>query len=68
MAFSTADLTNIETAIATGELLVEIDGRRVTYRSIDDLRKARNIISAALQTSGATAKATRTSYASRVRN
>ncbi len=68
MAFSTADLTNIEAAIATGEMTVEIDGRRVTYRSIDDLRKARNIISAALQSSGVAAKATRVSYASRVRS
>ena len=66
MAFSTADLTSIETAIATGELTVEIEGKRVTYRSIDDLRKARNLIMAELQASGATAKVTRTSYATRV--
>ena len=68
MAFSTADLTSIETAIATGEMTVDIDGRRVTYRSIDELLKARNTIRAALQELGASAKAPRTSYATRVRN
>lgn len=68
MAFSASDLTAIETAIATGELTVEVDGRRVTYRSMDDLRKAHSFISQQLQSSGAATAAVRTSYASRVRD
>lgn len=67
MAFTTTDLSNIEAAIATGELTVEVDGRRVTYRSMDDLLKARSAIQAALVAAGATSSSTRITYASRVR-
>lgn len=67
MAFTAADLSNIEAAIATGELTVEVEGRRVTYRSMDDLRQARRIIQTALQSAGAMPSATRITYASRVR-
>lgn len=68
MAFSTTDLTNIESAIASGELTVEIAGRRVTYRSIDDLIKARATILQSLAASGAVTARPRNSYASRVRD
>lgn len=68
MAFTTTDLSAVESAIATGELTVEIDGKRVTYRSIDELKTARNIITSSLQTSGAIPAATRTSYAVRSRD
>lgn len=44
MAFTQTDLNNIDTAIATGELSVEVSGKRVIYRSMDDLQKAREII------------------------
>lgn len=44
MAFTQTDLDNINAAIATGEMTVEVNGRRVTYRSIADLEKARTII------------------------
>ena len=44
MAFSDSDLANIERAIATGTLSVEIEGRKVTYRSMADLREAREMI------------------------
>lgn len=44
MAFTTTDLSNIDQAIATGELLVEVDGRKVVYRSIADLKTARALI------------------------
>ncbi|MCA3303803.1 MAG: hypothetical protein INF98_16735 [Roseomonas sp.] len=37
MAFTTADLDAIKTAIARGELSVEVAGRRVVYRSTSDL-------------------------------
>jgi hypothetical protein len=48
MAWSTQDLTNIEAAIAQGVLSVEIDGQRVTYRSLNDLLKAKSVIEQAL--------------------
>ena len=44
MAFTQTDLDNINAAIATGEMTVEVNGRRVTYRSITDLERARSII------------------------
>ena len=62
MSFTLAQLEAIETAIASGELKVAYDGREVIYRSMDDLIKARNTISAALQTSGAVTKKRKYSY------
>lgn len=53
MAFTTTQLTAIEEAIASGELTVEYDGKKVTYRSMDDLRAARDLIRADLIDSGA---------------
>jgi hypothetical protein len=44
MAFSIAQLNAIETAIGTGELTVEFEGKKVVYRSIADLRSARDLI------------------------
>lgn len=44
MAFTQTDLDNINAAVGTGELSVEVNGRKVVYRSIDDLVKARNLI------------------------
>lgn len=48
MAFTQTDLDNINAAIPTGELSVEVNGRKVQYRSMDDLVKARSIIAADL--------------------
>lgn len=48
MAFTQTDLDNINTAIATGELSVEVNGRKVVYRSVDDLLKARAVMQADL--------------------
>ena len=53
MAFTTTDLDNVNSAIATGELKVEVNGRAVIYRSIDDLIKARTIIASDLAASSA---------------
>jgi hypothetical protein len=47
-SWTNTDLTNIESAIASGALSVEIAGKRVTYRSITELEKARDMIQAAL--------------------
>jgi hypothetical protein len=44
MAFTQTDLDNINNAIASGELTVEVNGKRVTYRSMDELMKARLMI------------------------
>ena len=41
MALSQSDLDELDSAIASAELSVEIDGKKLLYRSIDDLKKAR---------------------------
>lgn len=44
MAFTQTQLDAIDAAIASGELTIEYDGERTTYRSIDELLKARTIV------------------------
>ena len=45
MAWTQTDLDAVEAAIASGELTVQhSDGRRITYRSIDELKAARSLI------------------------
>lgn len=51
MSFTASDLAALDTAISSGELTVEVNGRRVTYRSIDELIRARNIAKSELRTS-----------------
>jgi|WetSurMetagenome_2_1015567.scaffolds.fasta_scaffold187055_2 hypothetical protein len=64
MALTTADLTAIETAIASGVLRVRFsDGREVQYQSLSDLLKAREFIKNDLTQSGGTAS-TRATFAS----
>jgi hypothetical protein len=41
MALTQDDIDALDFAIVQGELTVEIDGRKVTMRSIDELKKAR---------------------------
>ncbi|HMY99421.1 MAG TPA: hypothetical protein PLU79_07175 [Burkholderiaceae bacterium] len=41
MALSQTDLDALDTAIASAELEVEIEGRRVKYRSTNELLRAR---------------------------
>lgn len=48
MAHTQTDLDAIKAAIASGEQSVEVAGRKVVYRTIDDLRKARDDIAAEL--------------------
>ncbi len=50
MSFTQSDLNSINTAIASGELTVSVQGRTVTYRSMDDLLKARTLIETDLAT------------------
>lgn len=69
MAFTTAQLAAIEAAMASGELIVEYEGKKVQYRSMADLTIARNTVRAELIASGLlTPPATNTiSYARRER-
>jgi len=41
MAFTKDDIDSIDQAIASGELTVDFGDRKVTYRSITDLKKAK---------------------------
>lgn len=68
MAFTQTDLAAIEAALATGELTVEVAGRRVTYQSAEDLRTRRDIIRGELQSAGTIAAAPRVSYVTRIRD
>lgn len=62
MAFTTADLAAVDQAIATGELSVEVNGRRITYRSVADLERARTLIKAELAAPSAGSPNRRGSY------
>jgi hypothetical protein len=44
MAFTQQNLDALEQAIATGTLSIEYNGKRITYRSVADLLKARDVI------------------------
>jgi hypothetical protein len=55
MAWTQAHLDAVEAAIASGELTVHFGDRTVTYRSMDDLFRARAVIKDALQSEAGTA-------------
>lgn len=44
MAFTQAQIDALDAAIAANVLTVEYDGERVTYRSMDELLKARALM------------------------
>jgi hypothetical protein len=44
MAYTKSDLARVDRAIAGAELEVQYNGRRVRYRSMDELRQAREVI------------------------
>lgn len=46
MAYTQADLDRLDAAIAGGELSVTVDGKSVTYRSVQDLMAAREHVQA----------------------
>lgn len=64
MAFTTADLTVIETAIASGTLSVQFSDRRVQYRSLDELIKARDMIKEGIANPSGSSASVRSTYAS----
>ncbi|MBN3003363.1 hypothetical protein JW897_06385 [Chromobacterium alkanivorans] len=47
-----ADLQAVEAAIASGELEIYRDGAKVTYRSVAELERAREVIRNHLRASG----------------
>lgn len=48
MAFTLTQYTAICDAIASGELMVQYDGKRVQFRTVDELVKAKALIEADL--------------------
>ena len=48
MAYTEDQLIALEQALASGALTVEYADRRITYRSIDDLKKAIQVVKAEL--------------------
>jgi hypothetical protein len=59
MAWTQTDLERIESAIASGALVVEFHDRVVRYRTIDELLKARDMIKKTLSTSTTSKNRTR---------
>lgn len=49
MVLSASDLDALDRAIASSELEVEVDGRRVRYRSMSELMKARQHVEDAVR-------------------
>lgn len=68
MAFTLPQLQAIDDAIASGELTIKYDGKEITYRSVTELRSAREIILQSLQRSGIVGRQKRTSLAVRSRD
>lgn len=56
MALSSTDLDKLDAAIAQGALTVEFNGRRMTYRSVDELLAARAHVAAQIAAAEATRK------------
>jgi hypothetical protein len=50
MAFTTADLTALDQAIASAELKVVLEGREVTFDTFDGLKARRDFIAGQLVT------------------
>ncbi|MET3431442.1 hypothetical protein ABIC71_000920 [Herbaspirillum seropedicae] len=49
MAFDQTQLDALDAAIASGELTVKYNGKEITYRSINELVRARNIVGGELR-------------------
>jgi len=52
MAFTLNQLNALDSAIASGQLSVNYDGKSITYRSVSELMKARDVIRSELAASG----------------
>jgi roadblock/LC7 domain-containing protein len=62
MAFTLTQLQALESAIAAGELTVEYDGKRVTYRGMHELMQARDLVRGELAAAGQLQPEPRISY------
>ncbi len=63
MAFTSSDLDTLDRAIATGEMTVRtVTGQMVTYRSMDELIKARQVVAGELAATAAAATGTQRAY------
>jgi hypothetical protein len=51
MAYTQAQLDALDAAIASGTMVVMYDGKRIEYRSMDELVRARRIVAAGLNPS-----------------
>jgi len=56
MAYTSADLSRLDDAIASGELDVWVGNRRVRYRTIDELMRARQHVAQQLESDGTASK------------
>lgn len=54
MALTQTDIDALDKAIAGAELTVAVDGKSVTYRSISELKRAREHIAGVIKTSTGT--------------
>lgn len=63
MAYTQAQLDALDAAIASGTLRVRYEDRDITYRDLDELRQARQIVQADLAGQSGTPRQTR-SFAS----
>ena len=54
MAFTQAQLDELDTALASGELTVKIGEKLVTYRTVDELMRARSFIAQQIANAGGT--------------
>jgi hypothetical protein len=53
VAFNSGDLDAVNSAMASGELIVRFqDGRQVQYRSVEELAKAKRYIEAEINSDG----------------
>ncbi len=57
MALTQNDLAALDAAIASAELEVQIDGKRVRYRSTDELLKAREHVAQVVRSATGTQRA-----------
>ena len=65
MAYTIDDLNRVKAAIASGELEVELEGKRVKYRSMQELLLAKGVIEGELIGDGTlTTNRLRTTYTS----
>lgn len=66
MSYTVEQLSAVESAIASGELVVRSEtGRMIEYRSMADLIKARDVIKNSLEEAGTLTKRKKYSFISR---